>query len=214
MGIKYNLTQGDRVRVTSPCETYNRVGTVIEIVLKAWTNQYYYARVKLDDGRFRTYSQASLAHIGHVELSDNYKNKNKTKENSNMALKGNFRVAVVNFVQGYNMNKNYGFALFDNDVEVGDYVLCDSSNGYGVAKVINIKTQMEYGADVTKEIICKCDFTAFNNRKEMREQRKVLKAQMDKMVADNQELILYQALAEKSTEMAELLAKYKSLCDM
>lgn len=214
MGRKYNLQEGDRVKVTSGCDTYNCVGTVIDIVFKAWTNQYYYARVKLDNGKFRTYSQASLAHIGHVEISENYKNKNKTKENNNMAVKGNFHVAVVKFVQGYNMNKEYGFALFDENIEVGDYVLCDSSNGYGVAKVVSIKTKIEYGSDVTKEIICKCDFTSFNHRREMREQRRVLKAQMDKLVADNQELILYQALAEKSTEMAQLFAQYKSLCDV
>lgn len=213
MGV-CRLIKGDRVRVISGCQTYMKAGTVIEIVIKEWTDQYYYARVKLDDGRFRIYSQASLSHIGHVELSENYKNKNKTKESNNMAVKGNFRVAVVKFVQGYNMNKEYGFALFDEDVVVGDYVLCDSSNGYGVAEVVNIKTQTEYGSDVTKEIICKCDFTAYNNRKVVREQRKALKAQMDKMVADNQELILYRAVAEKNSEMAALLSQYMSLGDV
>lgn len=37
---------------------------------------------------------------------------------------------------------------------------------------------------------------------------------MDKMVKDNQELFLYQALAEKNTEMAAMLAKYRELGDI
>lgn len=213
MGVNH-LTEGDRVRVTSSCQTYMKSGTVIEIVIKDWTEQYYYARVKLDDGSFRTYNQESLSRIGHVELSENYKNKNNTKENNNMAVKGNFRVAVVKFVQGYNMNKEYGFALFDEDVNVGDFVLCDSSNGYGVAKVVSIKTQMEYGSDVTKEIICKCDFTNYNIRKVKREQKRVLKAQMDNMVKNNQEILLYHAIAEKNPDMAKLLAQYMDLGDV
>ena len=139
----------------------------------------------------------------------------KSKGENTMAVKGNYRVALVKFVQGSNTYKDYAFALFDDDVNENDFVLCDTSMGYNVAKVTKIVSQDEYsGCTVTKEIVCKIDFTAFENRKELRKQKENLKKQMDKMVKDNQELFLYQALAEQNPEMAALLAAYKSLGDV
>ena len=144
------------------------------------------------------------------------KNENlKFKGDKSMAVKGNYNVAMVKFIQGYNTSKEYAFALFDNDTDVGDYILCDTSQGYNVGKVTKIIPQSEYsGCTVTKEIICKIDFTEFEKRKELRKQKEVLKKQMDKMVKDNQELFLYQALADKNPEMAAMLEAYKALGDV
>ena len=143
-------------------------------------------------------------------------NKNlKFKGDKSMAVKGNYNVAMVKFIQGYNVSKEYAFALFDNDADVGDYILCDTSQGYNIGKITKIIPQNEYsGCTVTKEIICKVDFTNFEKRKELRKQKETLKKQMDKMVKDNQELFLYQALAEKNDEMAAMLAKYRELGDV
>lgn len=139
----------------------------------------------------------------------------KSKGEETMAVKGNYRVALVKFIQGSNTYKEYAFALFNLDVNVDDFVLCDTSMGYNVAKVTKIVPQSEYsGCTVTKEIVCKIDFTEFESRKELRKQKDNLKKQMDKMVKDNQELFLYQALAEKNPEMAALLAAYKALGDV
>lgn len=135
-----------------------------------------------------------------------------------MAVKGNYHVAMVKFVQGYNTSKEYAFALFNTDTDVviiGDHVLCDTSQGYNVGRVTKIVPQSVYsGCTITKEIICKVDFTEFEKRKELRRQKEALKNQMDKMVRDNQELFLYQALADKSPEMAAMLAQYKALGDV
>lgn len=139
----------------------------------------------------------------------------KAKGEEAMAVKGNYRVALVKFIQGSNTYKEYAFALFDCDVDVDDLVLCDTSMGYNVAKVTQIVSQDDYsGCTVTKEIVCKIDFANFNNRKELRKQKDDLKKKMDKMVKDNQELFLYQALAEKNPEMAALLNAYKALGDV
>lgn len=141
--------------------------------------------------------------------------KTKQKENNVMEVKGNYRVAMVKFVQGTNTVKGYAFALFDNDIVVGDHVLCDTSHGYGVAQVVEIIPYNEYsGFSVTREIICKVDFTEFNNRIELRKKKEALKKQMDKMVADNQDFILYQAIADRSPEMASMLAAYKALSNV
>ena len=127
-------------------------------------------------------------------------------------LVGNYRVAMVKFVQGTNTVKGYAFALFDNNIEVGDLVLCDTSNGYGVAKVEEIISKTDYeGTTVTKEIICKVDFTDFNNRKENRAKAVKIKAEMDKKIKEMQELTLFEMMAEKSPELKEMLEAYKGL---
>ena len=136
----------------------------------------------------------------------------KSKGEAMMSIYGNYRVAIVKFIQGTNTRKEYAFALFDCNVNEDDFVLCDTTMGYNVAKVIRIIPKSEYqGCTVTKEIVCKVDFTNFNNRKKLREQKDKIKKQMDKMVRDNQELFLYQALAEKNPEMAALLEAYQAL---
>lgn len=141
---------------------------------------------------------------------NNLRLKGETKEMSE--VKGNYNIAIVNFLQGTNLTKKYSFALFDGSIQVNDYVLCDTAYGYNVAKVVDIAFKEEYeGEKVTKEIICKVDFTEFEKRKELRKRKESIKKQMDKMVKDNQELVLYQMLAEKNPDMALMLEEYKQL---
>jgi len=125
---------------------------------------------------------------------------------------GNYRIAIVNFLKGSNTTKGYSFALFDSSITVDDIVLCDTSVGYQVAKVIDIVEQLDYnGADVTKEIICKVDFFNFQKRIEERKRKVELKAKMDAMVKDDKELMLYQMLAEKNPVMKEMLDEYTNI---
>ena len=132
-----------------------------------------------------------------------------------MEVKGNYRVAMCKFLQGTNTTKKYSFALFDSSISLDDCVLCDTANGYGVAKIVDIKAQEEYvGATVTKEIICKVDFTDFNNRIETRKKKEAIKKTMDKMIKENQEVVLYKMLAESNPDMAKLLEEYQSLSNV
>lgn len=125
---------------------------------------------------------------------------------------GNYRIAIVNFLKGSNTTKGYLFALFDSSITVDDIVFCDTSVGYQVAKVIDIVEQLDYnGADVTKEIICKVDFSNFQKRIEERKRKVELKAKMDAMVKDDKELMLYQMLAEKNPVMKEMLDEYTNI---
>lgn len=191
---------GDRVIVISDCASYNQVGTV-----SSYKRLYGYIRVQvtLDNGSIRDYAEDSLRLLDVNEGG------------IGMAVKGNYDVAMVTFLQGTNTVKEYAFALFDKGyIAVGDLVLCDTANGYGVAKVTKIISQEECNIHVMKEIICKVDFTNFEKRKELRKQKEALKKQMDKMVADNQELILYQAIADKNPDMAAMLMAYKALGDV
>lgn len=198
--IKFKI--GDKVMVISECECCGQIGIVKDIC--CYGHDFNYVMVRLDNGWFRQYRAESLRLL-------------KENEGGNgMSISGNYNVAFVKFLQGVNTTKEYAFALFEKDgsICVGDLVLCDTINGYYIARVSRITTQTECDFPVTKEIVCKVDFTNFERRKELRRQKELLKQRMDKMVAENQELILYQAIADKNPEMAEMLADYKALSDI
>lgn len=215
MNDKCKYVKGDRVRIISNCDSHNQTGVILNYLNLSQYHRYYkrnnkYVRVKLDNGDIKKYNENSLLYIGHVEL---------TLEEENMAfgneVQGNYHVAMVRFIQGTNTSKYYAFAMFEpeiGNVTIGDKVLCDTAQGYNVAEVIDIMSKKEYyeahSTIVTKEIVCKVDFSAFNNRITVRRERQSLKAEMDKLVQENHDLILYQAIAEKNPAMAELLAQY------
>lgn len=122
-----------------------------------------------------------------------------------------FRVANVKFLDGYNGDKLYRFALFDDDVTEGDCVVCDTQNGYCVAEVVSIISADSYGKNVTKEIVSKIDFSEFKRRKEIRAKKAELKKKLDKAVKENQDIFLYETVAKSNSVVAELLEQYKAL---
>ncbi len=188
--------KGDTVKVTSHCQSYGQTGRIIKYISCTSYGSAKYVQVELKYGELKNYNEDSLMLIG----------------GNDKMLVGNYNVAMVKFLQGTNTVKGYAFALFDNNIRVDDFVLCDTSNGYGVAKVTEIIPQDIYeGASVTKEIICNVDFTDFEQRQENRKQAKKLKAEMDKKIKTLQELTLYEMMAEKCPELKDMLDTYKKL---
>ena len=192
----------DTVRVVSSCQAYGQIGKIVRYIsCNSYCNSNY-VQVRLNTGHIKNFNENSLVLENNTMI---------IKGDNNM-ITGNYNVAMVKFIQGTNTVKGYAFALFDKNIEVDDLVLCDTANGYGVAKVIEIVPQDEYeGTTVTKEIICKVDFTDFEQRKANREKAKKLKSEMDKKLKDLQEIALYELMAEKSPELKEMLEAYKSL---
>lgn len=192
---------GDRVRVISDCKTQGKVGIVINY------NESEYSRIKwvtvqLDAcEKKQIYNEISLI------------KEDESEAHNIMALTGNFKIARVQFLYGYNKDKIYNFALFDNDIVEGDFVLCDTQNGYHVAKVVGIEDVESSGVAVTKEIVCKVDFSKFEHRKKIRKQKVELKTKLDKAIRENQDLILYETVAKSNAQVAKLLAQYKVLLD-
>ena len=197
---------GDYVKVINQrLESYNHIG---KVECADWNGL---VAVSFDNWNGLGEKTLSFSEFNLDKVNDNMKNYG----GNTMAVNGDYMVATVKFAQGTNTIKEYSFALFDADVFPSDFVLCDTANRYSVARVTGIVHKNEWeGVPVTKEIICKLDFSAFEKRKELRKQKEALKKQMDKIVADNQELILYQAIAEKNPEMAAMLAEYKSLANI
>ena len=202
MATEYKFKKGDKVQVISECQSYGQIGTVMNLY-NSWMYGHKYVEIRLNNGIKNRYNENSLVlanEQNNIDKGDNY------------MLMGNYKIAMVKFVQGTNTVKGYAFALFDNSIVVDDLVLCDTANGYSVAKVVELLPLNEYkGVTVTKEIICKVDFTDFENRKANRAKAKQLKTEMDKKIKDLQELTLYEMMAEKSPELKEMLEVYKGL---
>ena len=117
---------GDRVMVISECKTHGKVGIVTNY------NESEYSRLKWVTVQLDGYEKKHI----YKEISLIKENESRTY---NMALTGNYKIARVQFAEGYNKDKIYNFALFDNDVVEGDWVLCDTQSGYNVAKVVGIE---------------------------------------------------------------------------
>lgn len=200
--------KGDIVKVSNPnLKTYDRVGVVIDTRFNSFV-------VKFEGYPDLTYKPTNLELVRR-ETDAPQEVCEKFKEDNDMVVKGKYDVAVVKFVYGVNTTRGYSFALFDNDVNPGDIVLVDTVNGYSLAFVQDILSKddaVENGYPIpTKEVVCKVDFTTFNDRKEKREKAAKLKRDMEKKVKELQEIAVFEMLAEKNPELAEMLSEYKDL---
>ena len=181
-------------------DSYGKRGIVVGHFTTPGYPECLVIRVKLDSGETRFYNESSLKKVDEIE-----------REAKEMALTEDFRVANVKFLDGYNGDKLYRFALFDDDVTEGDCVVCDTQNGYCVAEVVSIISADSYGKNVTKEIVSKIDFSEFKRRKEIRAKKAELKKKLDKAVKENQDIFLYETVAKSNSVVAELLEQYKAL---
>lgn len=127
-------------------------------------------------------------------------------------MTGNFKVAGVNFLDGTNTERTYWYALYDDDIVVGDTVVVKSGHhGLGVAKVVSIDERNTDVVECGREIIAKVDFSAYEERKAKEQRKAELKKNMDAKVKQLQEYAIFEMLAEKDTELSEMLEEYKAL---
>lgn len=122
----------------------------------------------------------------------------------------NYHPVIINFVSGLNTNVPYIYAAYEDYAE-GDYIVVHTGHhGMAIAKVKAIGTEddkVEYG----REIICKIDMSAYNERKARAKRRAELKDMMDSAVKDFQDMTMYEMIAAKNPEFAKLLEEFKEL---
>lgn len=184
----------------SECQTTGEHGTVIKYCSGRYT---CYLQVQLDCGLMRNYNKTSLQS----------ENKYTNEKGEEIMFGENYKVAMVKFMGGYNDNKYRQFALFE-DAKVGDYVLCDNATGHTlgtIGEILTYEEAKEKNKIPVKEIICVCDFTAFNKRKETKAKATELKNRMDKRIKELQTSQIYEMFAEKDDVLKELLAEYKGI---
>ena len=196
--------EGDMVRVKKAgLQTYNQVG-VVESVTR------YQASVKLfNRDTALTYNCRSLELVDEDSIEYN---------KGERFIMGNYTVCTIKFLEGTNTEREYHYALYDDNICCGDYVVVKSANhGLGIAKVVDIvpdgcvtQAMRDY-CNAGREVIAAFDMGAYNDRVEKRKLAKQLKAEMNKKMKEMQELAMFEMMAEKNPELAEMLAAYKEL---
>lgn len=125
-------------------------------------------------------------------------------------LEGYEKVAVIKYGCS-----QYHFAIYNDgfDYEVGDTVML--SNGSTPAKieeVLNVEEAKEkFKRDITAEVICKVDTSAYDKRVEQRKEKAKLKKELDKRKKEIQQRLDDEYYASKDEAYAEMLKQYESL---
>ena len=150
---------------------------------------------------------------------------NESEDNNMAKLEGYKAVAVIEeeTVYYYGTTKDYHYAIFDdgNTYKIGDKILVSGTNK-SILKIKNIITpeeaKEEGRKDITAEVICKIDTSAYDKRVEERKEnakRKKeadkIKKQMDKIIAEMDQTKRYEMYASDNPELAEKLKVYKEL---
>lgn len=124
----------------------------------------------------------------------------------------NYRVAGIKFVHGYNTDQTYPYALYDEDIIIGDtVVVMTGHHGMAIAEVRSIGEMPKDSVTCGREIICKVDMTAYIDRKAKAKKMAELKVEMDAKVKALQEVALYELMAEKDPELKAMLEAFKAL---
>ena len=123
-----------------------------------------------------------------------------------------YKVAGIKFMEGYNKDVEYYYALYDDTIEIDDIVVVKTGHhGLIVAKVSSISEtnvdKVKYG----REVISKVDFTTYNTQKEKIKKIKELKKIINAKVKEFQVNAMYEMIAEKDIEFKNILEEIKSL---
>lgn len=119
------------------------------------------------------------------------------------------KIIGVKFVEN---DVEYCFACYD-EVTVGDFVVVDTRYGFKVVEVTSdpYTGYFDEKKHVLKEVVCKVDFSNFNERRAKAERLKELKERMDSKVNQLQSLAIYEMLSEKDPELKCMLDELKEL---
>lgn len=138
-------------------------------------------------------------------------------EDNNMAkLEGYYAVAGTK--EGC-YGKKYFYAIYDDGetYKAGDKIVVSGANK-DILTIEEILTPDECNTNITAEVICKVDTSAYDKRveerKEKAERKKEadkIKKQMDKMITEMDQTKRYEMYANYNPELAEKLKVYKEL---
>lgn len=199
---------GKRVRVKW-CDKYKRYkvkgcyGTIVAV--------YSYVAVKLDGlhndssatGDFYFYKK-------HLEIIEDENKEETTMATITKHITNYLNTAKIHFLNDTNANRTYDYANYIPDLYEGDLcVVMSAQHGMGVAKVVEINHEND--APLSREIVCRIDPADYDRRVETRKKAAELKQKMQERAKKLQDIAIYKMLAEKDTEMAQLLAEFTNL---
>ena len=151
----------------------------------------------------------------YLNVTHNYFDFIDEKENENMAaLTGYKAVAVIEQGTGC-CKRDYHFAIYEDgtDYKPGDMVKVSNGNGFDMIKEIITPEEAHerFKKNITAEVICKVDTTAYDERVRKRKEAADIKKEMDKVIKQMDEKMKYEIYAEENPELKKMLEKYKEL---
>lgn len=194
---------GDYVKLTNLPQGYERLEETVGIITDI--NRELYTVYNSDSMIFEVEKQY-LTHLLY-KLEE---------ENEQMAkLTGYYAVAVIEEGTGY-CKKDYYYAVFDdgNTYKAGDQVLVSGCNKdvLTIKEILTVPEAKEKGRkDITAEIICRVDTSAYDQRVENRKKAEKLKKDMDAVIKQMDVTKKYEMYATENPELAALLDQYKEL---
>lgn len=162
------------------------------------------ARVRFDTGEIYRLRKLNL-----IKLNES--------EDNNMAKLEGYKAVAVTKEGCY--EKKYFYAVYDDGkvYVAGDKIVVSGANK-GILTIEAILTPEECDKNITAEVICKVDTSAYDKRveerKEKAERKKEadkIKKQMDKMITEMDQTKRYEMYANDNPELAEKLKAYKEL---
>lgn len=207
---EYKFKQGDRVEITSLTSQYK--GYYATVYSEYHGRGFCSKSVRLFvDGTDYQPSAFHNKYITLVNTSVKLINTNNQKGDSNMKLTGFNKVAVIE----YNNTLDLYYALYDEDIKVGDDVLVTGKLSSQIKQIKNIITLDEvreiYKDGIIEEVKCKVDLSAYDQRVKNRIKATELRKEMDKKIAEMDEMNKYSVYAERNPELAKMLEEYKGL---
>ena len=132
-------------------------------------------------------------------------------------LTGYTKVAVIEQGDSWSGMKDYYYALYDDGFyyQPGDSVLVSGgarNSVWGIKEIISSEEAAEKcKKNITAEVICKVDTSAYVERVSRRQTAESIKSKMTQMVKKMDEEMKYEMYASKNAEFASMYAKYKEL---
>lgn len=166
-------------------------------------------RIAVDiDGAYNARSGMGCFYFEPNELEKLQEQKEDSNMGNNIAIEGNYRIAAVTNITMPAVT--YACACFDEDMKQGDKcIVIDRDKHYILGEVAMFMG--EYPQDITHEIVCAVDFTAYETRKDLREKRAKLMKQMADRAASLQQIAIYKMLAEQDPEMGDFMKEFMAL---
>lgn len=138
------------------------------------------------------------------------------EENKQMAkLTGYYAVAVIEEGTGC-CKKDYYYAIFNDGstYKAGDQVLVSGCNKdvMTIKEILTVpEAEAGFTKNITAEIICRVDTSAYDQRVENRKKAEKLKKDMDAVIKQMDVTKKYEMYAAENPELAALLDQYKEL---
>lgn len=198
---EYDFKKGDRVVIVSKKSKYKgKFATVTQTGI-GWND---YVGVQIDDVDLLPFSSYNAKFVKtSLNLIDN------EREEYVMKLTGFKKVAVIEI-----NSCNYYYALYDDEIKAEDSVLVSGVHK-GIVKIKEIITPEEvkerFNKNIIEEVMCKVDLSAYETRVNNRKKAEELRKEMDKKIAEMDEMNKYTMYAERNPELAKMLEEYREL---